>query len=79
MHKYKVIGRNARFEAENDKIAAVAVATVGDLGFTDRFKLDKFPACWSESEFHQYLGAPLAQFSKEFSVEIAEVIKAIKS
>jgi len=55
MRKYFLIGKRAELRAESDQIAAVAIATVGDYGFTDRFKLQKFPATWSELEFSWYL------------------------
>lgn len=78
MRKYRVIGKRASFEAENDQIAAVALATVGDLGFMDRFRLEKFPACWTEDEFEGYLNMPLDIFTAANAEAIAEIVKTIK-
>lgn len=79
MRNYRVIGKRAEFEATDDRVAAVAVATAGDLGFRDRYKLDKFPAAWTEDEFASFLGAPLSEFQVAHKDEIAAAVAAIKS
>ncbi len=87
MRKYFLIGKRAELRAESDQIAAVAIATVGDYGFTDRFKLQKFPATWSELEFSWYLSpeynknptVTLAQFRADNAEAIAAAVKSIQA
>lgn len=79
LRNYKVIGKDLAFQAADDKIAAIIIASIGDFGFTDAYGLDKFPATWSESEWEGWLGSPLPKFLGSNGAIIAPVVAALRS
>lgn len=79
LRNYEVIGRQLSFQAADDKTAAVIVASLGDYGFVDAYGLEKFPAAWSEKEWHMWLGTPLHVYLNKNSATVAPVIAALRS